>query len=398
MVAFVAAKAASLLDEPLVSVEIHLSGGILKNALSAGLPHTNEKGPALAAAAGAVSRDFRKGLTILGDLTSSQIDEAIALVRAGRVSVKWDTKHSAVYGKCIAKTKSHCAVAVVSGSHTSVTEESLDGRPIASGANGTSGAGLSGLRGWTFDRLVDAVMSIDPRELGWLLEGAKSNIGLSETDPSAAASLTEVSKEACSVLSCDETLITQAAGLTSRAIDMRMSGKPWPILTSSGSGNQGIMISIPVLSVASEKGLSDGQTARALALAHSINMLVKAYIGEVSASCGGVSAGAGAAAAICWMLGGTRQQMAEAVTEVLSALCGMVCDGAKATCALKGSSVVMTSVMAGAGATRSHSELRNQGMVGESLSETLERLETLNRRVLAQSDAVLLELAGIEKI
>ncbi len=398
MVAYVAARAASLLDEPPVTIEVHLSGGILKNALSAGLPHTDEKGPALAAAAGAISREPQKGLTILGDLTPSQIEEAAAFVKDGRVSVKWDTEHPGVYGKCIVKTDRHCSEAVVSGSHTCVVDELVDGKSVASTEDAESGAGLSCLKGWTFDRIVDTVMQMDPADLRWLLEGALSNVGLSEADPSSAASLTAVPKEACSALSCDETLLTEVAGRTFRAIDMRMSGTPWPILTSSGSGNQGIMISIPVLSVARRRDLSESDTARALALAHCVNMLVKAYTGGVSASCGGVSAGAGSTAAICWMLGGTRQQMAEAVTEVLAALYGMVCDGAKATCALKGSSAVMASVIAGAGATRSQIELKNQGVVGASITETLERLEMLNLKVLSRGDQVLLELAEIEKV
>lgn len=104
------------------------------------------------------------------------------------------------------------------------------------------------------------------------------------------------------------------------------------------------------------------------------------------------------AAAICWMLGGTALQIAEAVTEVLASLCGMVCDGAKATCALKGSSAVMTGILAGAGASRSVPGLRDQGVVGQSIDETLARLEILNSRVLAGSDQVLLELARVEKV
>ena len=398
MVAFMASKAAALLREQPTSIEIHLSGGVLKNALSAGLPHTTERGPAVAAAAGAVARQPEKGLTILGDLTPSQVDEALGLVRTGRVTVKWDTCRLGVYGKCIVRSAGHVAEVVVSGSHTGVAEQRLDGRLVFASDDHPVTAGLSSLRSWTFDRLIDTVLSLETSELTWLLEGAKSCIGLSETNTLDPARLSATPEDACAALSCSGTPMTDAAGRTFKAIQARMSGTPWPVLTSGGSGNQGIMVSIPVWSISSEMGLCDEQKIRALALAHGVNMLVKAYTGEISSSCGGVSAGAGLAAAICWMLGGSKPQISEAVTEVLASLCGMVCDGAKATCALKGSSAVMTGIMAGAGASRSKQELRDQGVVGRSIDETLARLETLNRRVLAQSDAVLLELAGIEKV
>ncbi|MGE5579953.1 MAG: L-serine ammonia-lyase, iron-sulfur-dependent, subunit alpha [Bacillota bacterium] len=398
MVAFMAASAAAILPEEPEHIEVHLSAGVLKNALSAGLPHTNERGPALAAAAGSIARRPEDGLTILGGLTQSQVCEALGLVKAGRVRVKWDTKHDGIYGKCVVKSANHSAEVLVSGSHTGIVEQRLDGKPVSLQSSHTGQHGLRGLRDWTFSDLINTVMALDASEFGWLLDGAKSCVSLSEADLPTPPTTLPTPREACGALMCEENPMTDAAGRTFKAISARMSGTPWPILTSGGSGNQGIMVSVPLLSIAKDTGLTDEETTRALLLAHGVNMLVKSYTGEVSASCGGVSAGAGLAAAICWMLGGSTLQIAEAVTEVLASLCGMVCDGAKATCALKGSSAVMTGIMAGAGASRAMPGLRDQGVVGQSIDETLARLETLNRRVLAGSDQVLLELAGVEKV
>lgn len=399
MVAFMASKAAALADEDPVSIEVHLSSGILKNALSAGLPHTTRKGPDVAAAAGAIARRPDKGLTILGELTEEQVNQALKLVESGQVNIKWDNNHSGVYGKCIVNTAHHSAVVVVSGSHTRVTEEHLDGRFVTVSPSPVNGSGLSPLKAWTFEQLIDTVMDISPADLMWLLEGAESCVRLSEANSGwGALDLGAMPEKACAALSCTGNLVTEAAERTFRAIQARMNGVPWPILTSGGSGNQGIMVSVPVWLVSSRLGLSVENKVRSLALTHGVNMLIKAYTGEISASCGGVSAGAGVAAAICWMLGGTRSQMAEAVTEVIASLCGMVCDGAKDTCALKGSSAVMIGIIAGAGASRSKGELRNQGVVGRSLDETLARLEALNQRVFSQSDAALLERAGVDKV
>lgn len=401
MVAFMASRAASLLGEPAVEIEVCLSSGVLKNALSAGLPHTSVRGPGVAAAAGAIACRPDQGLTILGSLTQDQMGEALRLVQADRVTIKWDAGHDGVYGECTVRGEKHVAQVVVEGSHTNVTEERLDGRVVSSAVLGPEESGISGLaalKGWTFERLLETVMSIETSELEWLLEGARSCYGLAQVEsqenyPSAQLP----SPEACAALSRDESPVLEASGRTFRAILARMSGRPWPVLTSGGSGNQGLMVSIPLMSLFETLGVKDEVKTRALAIAHGVNMLVKAYTGEISSSCGGVSAGAGLAAAVCWLLGGTRQQMADAATEVLASLCGMVCDGAKETCALKGSLAVMTGLVSGTGSVHFDHEIQDQGVVGRSIDETLTRLEALNRRVLAKSDAVLLEMAGVPK-
>jgi L-cysteine desulfidase len=399
MVAYMASKAAALAGEEPVTIEVHLSGGILKNALSAGLPHTTRKGPDVAAAAGTIARKPEKGLTILGEISEEEMTEALRIVDQGRVIVKWDARHDGIYGKCILKTANHTAEVKVSGSHTGLAELILDGSAIAVSGSSDGSSGLSSLRDWTFNRLIDVVMALDPSEFGWLAEGADSCVRLSEAgSASSATSLGAIPEVACTVLRCDSTSLTEIASQAFRAIDTRMSGLPWPVVTSAGSGNQGIMLSIPVWLIASRLGLSDEKKLRAVVLAHGVNMLVKAYTGEVSASCGGISVGAGLAASICWMAGGSREQMAEAVTEALASLCGMICDGAKATCALKGSLAVMAGIIAGAGASESTAKLRNQGVVGESIDETLERMEAMSRRVFSGSDTVLLELAGIDRV
>ncbi len=393
MIAFMAARAASLMDEPPLHIEVHLSSGILKNALSAGLPHTSLRGPHIAAAAGAVSRQPEKGLTILGDLGRDELDKALDLVAKDSVTVKWDPNRRSVYGKCILRTQNHVAEVVVEDSHTHVMQERLDGNVLTSSGEQPEESGLSLLRKWTFDSLLDVVMSVDPSEFQWLLQGASSNYEMA-TEETEQGNTAQASV-AC--LSWGENPVFEAANRTSRAIRARMSGAPWPVLTSGGSGNQGLMVSVPIMSLSRVLEVSHEKTVRALAIAHAVNILVKAYIGEVSSSCGGISAGAGLATAICWLLGRDREQMAQAATEVLASLCGMICDGAKGTCALKGSSAVLTGMISGAGLTTFGNGVKDQGIVGRSIDETLRRLEILSRQVVDRSDAVLLELAGVEK-
>lgn len=398
MIAFMAAKAASLTTEIPQEIEVHLSAGILKNALSAGLPHTSRRGPDVAAAAGAVGRCPEKGLTILGSLTQDQMNQALSLVAAGMTKVKWDSAHDGVYGKCIVRTQNHRAEVVVQGAHTRITEQRLDGDLVASRlpANKSDSALL---RGCTLAHLMDTVATLDADRISWLLEGAESCHQLAVREAAIGRKSAPASPlEACHALKLDDELLSSVAGLVAKAVFARMSGIPWPVLTSGGSGNQGIMVSVPVLLMAQHLNVDREKTVRALALSHGVNMLVKAYTGEVSSSCGGVSASAGVAAAVCWLLGGNYTRVSEAVTETLAALFGMVCDGAKESCALKASSAVTTGLFVGAGVTRSQCSMRDQGAIGESLEETLTRLGELNKKVFNSSDALLLGLLGFQKV
>jgi L-cysteine desulfidase len=391
MVALAAAKAAHILGEPPASIEVYLSAGVLKNALSAGLPHTAKKGPELAAALGALSAKPELGLTILGNVTESDLDKALELAASGQVTVHWDREREGVYGKCVVRGANHVAEAVIERSHTNITTVTLDGHVAEACATEAKRSSLHVLREWDFPRLVAAALDIDVSRLGWLLEGARSCVRLSERASGLVSGDVIDFTWVCSSDSCG-TPIVEVANRVSRAIFARMSGVPWPVVTSGGSGNQGIMVSVPVMSVAKQLGLDEAATSKALTIAHSANLFVKAYMGEVSCSCGGVGAACGIAAATCWMRNGTVEQMEEAISQTLASLFGMICDGAKATCALKGTTSVLTGMLTGLGASKRRPSIRDQGVLGSTLNETLGRIAALNEGVINKADEFMLGL------
>lgn len=391
MVALAAAQAARVLGEPPQSIEVHLSGGVLKNALSAGLPHTTQKGPEIAAALGAIAADPSKGLTILGSITDEQLDQAFEMAASGRVAVRWAREHKGVYGKCVVRGARHTAEAVIERSHTNFTRVLLDGQSAQACATEGRKSDLAVLREWSLTRLLDAVFGVQWTQMRWLLQGARSCVRLADESRRLVSDDTISPDWVCSSPAC-ETSIIEVAGSVSRAISARMEGIPWPVVTSGGSGNQGIMVSVPVMLLARQFSLEDERIIRALLLAHSVNLFIKAYMGEVSCSCGGVGAAAGIAAATCWIRGGTAAQIEEAISQVLASLFGMICDGAKATCALKGTTAVLTGMLTGAGAAKYEGSLRDQGVLGSTLEETLSRVAALNDRVISRSDELMLEM------
>ena len=200
---------------------------------------------------------------------------------------------------------------------------SFDGSVIESASLTDGGSSLRPLRGWTFHRLLEAVYSLDLNDLDWLLEGARACTCLAEKSQTVAERVILPVRSNHRDSGKDMSMI-DVAGNVSKAICARMNGVSWPVVTSGGSGNQGIMVGIPVLALGTEQGLSKDQLIRALAIAHSVNILVKASIGEVSSSCGGLSAGAGLASAVCWMLGGNEAQMKEAASPV--SYTHLICD------------------------------------------------------------------------
>jgi len=169
-----------------------------------------------------------------------------------------------------------------------------------------------------------------------------------------------------------------------------MGGTPWPVLTSGGSGNQGIMLAIPVVSVCEVLGLDSDEATRALYLGHAVNLYIKSYMGSISCVCGAVSAGAGVAAAVSWCLSRDVRQGEQSIIMVLSALYGMLCDGAKASCALKGSIGAIQGLNAAFMVYKGVSIPEGEGIVGSSIEETLDNVGYFSEKIFSYGDKIML--------
>jgi L-cysteine desulfidase len=399
MVALAASKARGLLETMPDRVEVSMSPGVLKNALSAGLPRGDRKGPAVAAALGSVLGDNGKGLQVLADVTPEEVEIAYDFVDAGKVQVSCEDGITGVYACATAYSGGHVAEVVISGSHTNVTAMTLDGKPVFEKTAVKSGS-LNRLRDMSFDDLYSACMSTDFHELEFLLDGAKSDVRLaleSEQSQNCRHSLNGVEDGAqllpgvpCSALASDD-LLSRVHQRVLGAISARMGGTPWPVLTSGGSGNQGIMLAVPVLTAAESLGVTGAEAARALYLGHAVNLYVKSYMGSISCVCGAVSAGAGVAAAISWLLSRDVSQVKKAINVVLSALYGLICDGAKASCALKGSVGAIQGLNAAFMVYRGLSVPEGEGIIGSTIEDTLDTVWYLGEKLFSYGDKLILD-------
>ncbi len=402
MIALAVHEAKKLLGRSPHTVQVITSPGVFKNALSAGLPCGNRKGPVTAAALGAILDSPNTGLEILDTITEAELQSAYAMADEGRVSVSCHEDRAGIYVHCTASADRHEAEIVISGSHTNISRAMLDGKLVDPRKEGSSGPypSVSELRNMSFAGLLESVLAIDPEHGRFLLEGAQSIWELSERaakDSTLRHALSGVSAAVESGIWDD--LIFQAYRRTIAAISARMGGTPWPVLTSGGSGNQGIMVGLPVFMVANALQAPDEKKIRALMIGHSMNLYIKSYMGEISCVCGAVSAGAGVAAAVAWLLETSREQAREqteeAVNMVLSSLYGMMCDGAKGSCALKGGLAAVQGIISAKMAVRGLKVHTQEGILGSSLEATLKTLQVLGTLVFGHGDAILIRNMGI---
>ena len=186
---------------------------------------------------------------------------------------------------------------------------------------------------------------------------------------------------------------TKARILTAAAADMRMGGENCPIMTSAGSGNQGIGVVIPIYVIAQQNAIEKEKLLRALFYAHIINKYIKVYTGKLSAICGcAIAAGVGASIGITWMLGGNDDQIAGAASNMLSNLTGMVCDGAKETCSLKLSTASTESIFAAYLALEGVIARPNIGLLGNNIEQTIRNLGILSTKGFIDIDYIIVDI------
>jgi len=408
-IALAAAVAAQSLGRLPEHIEVSVSSGVFKNALGVGLPGTSRKGPAVAAALGAAVGRAEAQLGILRDIVPDKVAAAHALLDQARVSARADYSRSGVFIHVLATAGGHQAEVTIDGGHCRFTVVSLDGKrlvsgqPIAGDAQSSGSFGEQGnlraLLGWPFARLVRAALAVPPDDCAYLRKGAASNLRLAETmvscgypidtplgNPPLGWRLLQLDSEGVS-----PPLSHKARSLVSAAVYARMAGVAWPVLTSAGSGNQGITLAIPIALAASAIEAAPQAQKTALVLAHATNLYIHAFVGEIAPVCGSTSAAAGVAAAVCWLLGGEIEQLEAAAQLVMGNLFGVICDGAKASCALKCATAASEGLFCGQWARTGVKLPQGVGITGASLADTLGLAQALVHDSLSSVDKVVIE-------
>ncbi|MDU0894172.1 MAG: L-serine ammonia-lyase, iron-sulfur-dependent, subunit alpha [Anaerococcus sp.] len=394
-VAYAANVASSYINNDDISkIILKVSKNIYKNGKAVKIPNTGNHGLDLAASLGAFTSESKKPFLVFSNLTDKEIDKARNFIKANNVDVNYIDNVPDIYIEARLITKDNDVTSIISNSHSHVSKIIKNGEVIIDNPFIKDKKSSFSIKNMTFEQLAAIVRSMDINDIDFVLEGIYVNMdaaqeGLKGYGLNLGKKLNELKEN--NIL--PDNFITDTRILTAAAADMRMGGGPLPIMTSGGSGNQGVGITLPIYMVAKEENLDDDTLARGLFFAHIINRYVKEYAGKLSGLCGcAIGAAIGSCAAIAFMLGGGEEEIAGACTNIFANITGMICDGAKESCSMKLSTSAEESIIAAYLALNGVVSQANVGIVGKNIEETIANIGKLSHQGFKTADEAILEI------
>lgn len=396
-VAYAAAFGKKYIDTTIDKIAVLVSKNIFKNGKSVIIPNTEEWGLELAAALGIVAGDADDGLMVLKNVNKEYIDLAHKIIdEEGKISVGYLENSPDVYVEIHLISKKNKVEVILKDSHNHIDMVKVDGeikyRGFLEEKNSIS---YNTLKDMTFEEIREIIEGLTIEEILFIKDGIDMNKeaaynGL-KGDMGLRLGATLNRLQGQNKLQIDA--FTKARILTAASADIRMGGGNCPIMTSAGSGNQGLGVVLPIVAVAEENNIEGERLLKAVFFAHVVNKYIKLYTGKLSAMCGcAIAAGVGASAGITWMLGGSNEQISGAANNMLSNLTGMICDGAKETCSFKLSTSAGEAVLSAYLALENVIVKPKIGIIGSTIEETIEGLGILCKDGLSQTDNVIINI------
>ena len=385
------------------SVSVLLSPNVLKNALGVGIPGTGMIGLPIAIALGIVIAQPNKGLTLLDSFTPEQLAEAKRLVEAKIITI--GTKPEPVdklYAEVTIQTTSgETATAIISGKHDHLTylakgDQILEDHPIGQQEEQESDDEELALN---FSLVYDFATTAPLEEIEFILADAEVNAEASRLSMKSnyGHAVGRMVQSDLGRKYLGDSALTQIISATSAACDARMDGAPVTVMSNSGSGNQGITATMPVLTFAKEQKKGHEETVRALMLSNLMVIYIKQKLGRLSALCGCVVASTGAACGLTYLLGGNKQQVSYAVKNMVGNITGLLCDGAKPSCSLKVSSGVSTAMFSALLAMEQKVVTGSEGIVDDDVDQTIDNLTSIGRVGMNETDRLVLNIMTSKK-
>lgn len=346
-VALCVAKATETLGTRPEKINVLLSANILKNAMGVGIPGTGMIGLPIAIALGALVGKSEYQLEVLKDSNPAAVDEGKRFIAEKRINISLKENISEkLYIEVCCESGENKATAIIAGGHTTFIYIARNGGILFSRQNASSEETKEQTVDLTLRKVYDFAMDAPLDEIRFILETARLNKAAAESsfDKNYGHGLGRMLRGTYEHKILGDSVFSHILSYTSGACDARMAGAMIPVMSNSGSGNQGISATLPVLVYAEENGKSEEELIRALMLSHLTVIYIKQSLGRLSALCGCVVAATGSSCGITWLMGGTYEQVAFAVQNMIANLTGMICDGAKPSCALKVTTGVSTAV------------------------------------------------------
>ncbi len=395
-VSLAVAKAVELLGGKPDQLNVFLSANVLKNAMGVGIPGTGMIGLPIAIALGAVVGRSEYGLEVLKDLTPSTLEEGKKMIERKIIGISLQEDNGEkLYIEVQAIRGGDKVKTVIAREHTNICYLEKNGVVILDKMPTRETNSEEEKRELTMRMVYDFAMTTPLDEIRFILESAKLNKAAAvesfKHHYGHALGQTLTSGTFQKQLMGD-TLFSHILAYTSAACDARMAGAMIPVMSNSGSGNQGISATVPVVIYAEETGQSEERLIRALTLSHLTAIYLKTYLGRLSALCGCVVAGTGSSCGITYLMGGSYEQITFAVKNMVANLTGMICDGAKPSCALKVSSGIATAVFSAMMAMEGKTVSALEGIIDEDVDRCIRNLTLIGANGMNETDKLVLSI------
>ncbi|MBR4389686.1 MAG: serine dehydratase subunit alpha family protein [Prevotella sp.] len=394
-VALGVAKATELLGCTPEQIHIWLSANMLKNAMGVGIPGTGMIGLPIAVALGALVGKSAYGLEVLRDVDRAAVERGKKYMAENRILIALEEHDpDKLFIRVVCQTNGHESEIVIKGEHTRFVflrhddEVTLDERHRETAQEQEEETSL------TLREVYEFAHETDVDDLRFILEAKRLNeeaarIGLRDNYGH------ELGKTMCSPLGkgiMGDSIFSKILSVTSCACDARMAGAKIPVMSNSGSGNQGICATMPVVVFAEENHNTEEELIRALILSNLTAIYMKQSLGPLSALCGCVVASTGSSCGITYLMGGTYEQVSFSVKNMIANLTGMICDGAKPSCALKLTTGVGTAVMSAMLAIQHRYVSSVEGIIEDDVDKSIRNLTSIGSKGMDETDRFVLDI------
>lgn len=419
-VAYAAAKAGDVLREKATHLNVRCSGNIIKNVKGVTVPNSgNQKGIEVAATLGLIGGKSEKELEVIADVTDDDRKMAGEMVATGFCEVELEEGVPNLYIRATATGENHTATVLIEDTHTNITFVSRDGETLLEThktiednepVENVIGEISCSLHLDPSDRRKTNKLDYSKMSLRGILEYAET-VNINCVRPILDRQIecnTAISDEGLKndwgvrvgktfLENWPNDVKTRACARAAAGSDARMSGCPLPVVINSGSGNQGITVTMPVLTYAEEWNIPEEKMLRALLISNLVSIYIKHYIGALSAFCGAVSAATAAGAAITYMSGGDINAIGRTITNTLGNVGGIVCDGAKPSCAAKIASSVHAALMAHYMSVSDHEFKGGEGFIEDDVEKTIKNMGYIGKVGMKETDVEILNVM-IDKV
>lgn len=396
-VALCAAKASEMLGACPEKIEVLLSANILKNAMGVGIPGTDMIGLPIAIALGALIGKSEYQLEVLKDSNADAVEQGKKLIDAQAIDIKLKQNiEEKLYIEVHCQNGNNNSTAIISGGHTHFVYVEKNGEVLLDERVAITDEGCEEQKlNLNLKKVYEFATTTPIDEIRFILEAKHLNMNAAELSFKGyfghhLGKTLKDSKSKREIMG--NNTLTHILSYTSAACDARMAGAMIPVMSNSGSGNQGIAATLPVVVYAEDHSKSEEELVRALILSHLTVIYIKQSLGRLSALCGCVVAATGSSCGITLLMGGTYQQVSYAVQNMIANLTGMICDGAKPSCALKLTSGVSTAVLSAIMAMENNCVSSVEGIIENDVDKSIRNLTKIGSIGMNETDKLVLDI------